>query len=263
MVLLSNPQQIHGRAVVTGGWVIVWYWAERQNAQARCTDVLTFHENDARKEDEYLLVHGRTFEIPIVQLEFSICPRSSFGVLIAALNFPTVCLQWKWIPTRATSNKLASHPGCGFSKKMDNHVGWARRPRKVSKLPTKRDPQNVMIASHHCFIGWSSKFARPERSSRSYRFVQKAKLSFLFCPWWLHRSLQLIGCVLFSPKSQLMAAHFPLLQCVPIAHGTLPLSCHSFFCSIQASVSTWHLKRPWCGPLRSVVSFWLWKDSRM
>ena len=158
---------------------------------------------------------------------------------------------------------LASHPGCGFSRKMDNHVGWARRPRKVSKLPTKRDPQNVMIASHHCFIGWSSKFARPERSSRSYRFVQKAKLSFLFCPWWLHRSLQLIGCVLFSPKSQLMAAHFPLLQCVPIAHGTLPLSCHSFFCSIQASVSTWHLKRPWCGPLRSVVSFWLWKDSRM
>lgn len=53
----------------------------------RCTDVLTFHENDARKEDEYLLVHGRTFEIPIVQLELSICPRSSFGVLIAVLNF--------------------------------------------------------------------------------------------------------------------------------------------------------------------------------
>lgn len=51
------------------------------------------------------------------------------------------------------------------------------------------------------------------RSIRSYRFVQKAKLSFLFCRWWLHRSLQLIGCVLFSPKSQLMAAHFPLLQC--------------------------------------------------
>ena len=77
----------------------------------RCTDVLTFHENDARKEDEYLLVHGRTFEIPIVQLEFSICPRSSFGVLIAVLNFPTVCLQWKWIPSFASRLRIFQENG--------------------------------------------------------------------------------------------------------------------------------------------------------
>ncbi len=113
------------------------------------------------------------------------------------------------------------------------------------------------MASHQCFIGWSSKFASSEGSIRGHRFVQKANFYFRFVAG---------GCRFLCNCSDVCFFRFWLhpWNRVPVEHGTLPLSCHSFFCSIQASASTWHLKQPWCGPLWSVVSFgFLGKDSRM
>lgn len=46
--------------------------------------VLTFHENDARKEDEYL----------IVQLEFSICHRSFSNMSTVEMDSYEGYIQW-------------------------------------------------------------------------------------------------------------------------------------------------------------------------